>query len=529
MSLISDIAESDIYLSVRYMGKADLSRSWDIQYIADNTEIFDGVFDRYPLTAIQTRDDFFEFCLANKFVRLQETLPGFIDEKIATLIKALAAKATEALNGIKTGSVISFLNSNIRDLFAADLAKYHMRDTVLDIMESYQKGISPASVEWVCLNYGYLVIDRFDNWEKYLEKNPQIFDKMFPTGHLDEINQFQLSKTLKIFSHIYRKEKSILRPTVERAIPTLYDDGKELVESSEGESVLQIENEIEKILCFLKEIRSPFAYEFIRLFDDVRRKVDEHIVKYGHSASYSVPVGEILSKLKAIDQWELRMYALSHAVTGPDIPVYQQSQLAKVTPRKGALIDIASTNYPTDDFFTASQQQDLAITMNVYSGTIHAILHNDEARKDYLTGLASEIHYICDTIESEHDEMEQDSAFLINTIELISANIHSDPAIVHSFCYCASMLLCALAEKLMRKAYVHSVREMMYVPAEKATMGDLLNPNNKEMREIFGENHLQNLAFFFIRTEPNKIGKNIRNSLAHWAGVGEESLKQRND
>ena len=39
--------------------------------------------------------------------------------------------------------------------------------------------------------------------------------------------------------------------------------------------------------------------------------------------------------------------------------------------------------------------------------------------------------------------------------------------------------------------------------------------DDSTVKEVFEENHLKNLSFFLLRIGENKVGENIRNSLAH--------------
>ena len=64
----------------------------------------------------------------------------------------------------------------------------------------------------------------------------------------------------------------------------------------------------------------------------------------------------------------------------------------------------------------------------------------------------------------------------------------------------------------------------MYVPINKATLGELLSTSNIKMVEVFGEIHIKNLSFFLQQVPPSKIGNNIRNSLAHWANISRKEL-----
>ena len=86
------------------------------------------------------------------------------------------------------------------------------------------------------------------------------------------------------------------------------------------------------------------------------------------------------------------------------------------------------------------------------------------------------------------------------------------------------MFLCALTEKLLRMFYIYLMKDRVYVPLTSATLGTLLSPDNQEMVNIFGKDHLKSLSFFFCTVGDKKIGMNYRNSLAHWIGMRKRDI-----
>ena len=70
----------------------------------------------------------------------------------------------------------------------------------------------------------------FDQFEKTFEQNPDLFESIYPTGCLDEINSFRVEKTLDIWCHILNKGKSNLKETVEKRVAVLAEDIKTLSE-----------------------------------------------------------------------------------------------------------------------------------------------------------------------------------------------------------------------------------------------------------------------------------------------------------
>ena len=81
------------------------------------------------------------------------------------------------------------------------------------------------------------------------------------------------------------------------------------------------------------------------------------------------------------------------------------------------------------------------------------------------------------------------------------------------------MFLCAMSEKVLRIVYKSLAGSTKYIPVDGITLGQLLNKNNRELSELFGEKHINHLAFFLSQVGEKKIGFNYRNSLAHWNSI----------
>ena len=99
-----------------------------------------------------------------------------------------------------------------------------------------------------------------------------------------------------------------------------------------------------------------------------------------------------------------------------------------------------------------------------------------------------------------------------------------DKEVLSSICYGPAMFICTLTEKILRLVYIDLLKDKTYIPVSNTTLGQLLNINNQEFVKIFEVDYLKNINYFFCSEEKKKIGKNYRNSLAHWSGMSKEML-----
>lgn len=525
MDSLQDLLQSkSIIISLRIFDPQDLLTGWEVKSIVEDFDVFDDLYSRYPLTGLSSLDDYYLYLLSLKFVGMREVIPVLLQDEHKGIISKLSDEAEKALSGIGNGDVIKFINGNIQDIFDKDKTSHDVRFVTLDLVAKYSTGISRDTFAFLCKDYGYLLIDRFDQFEKMFEQNPDLFESIFPTGRLDEINSFHVEKTLDTWCHILNKGKSSLKETVQKRVAVLAEDIKALGETATIDNIMQVEGTIRKFHLFLQRIQSPMANGFAEYAKAASDLLSKNILERGQSFHYEIPVEEIISRWKKTENWEVRLLSLTHDLKSDEDALTCVSRLSREPEAKHPLFDLVSTNVPTDDFFTMSHQQILSIMASVGTGTMIGILRDQDTLLDYLNLVASAVQLIAEQLNVEGEQLQQDVGMLSALVQLVSNNLEVSNDATRGMCYGASMYTCAFSEKILRILYLLLAKDERYIPINKATFGELLVVSNTHMVDIFGENHVKNLSFFLQRTAPSNVGHNIRNTLAHWANVSTEAM-----
>lgn len=525
MDALKDILENkNIIISLRSFSPQDLGTGWEVKSIVENSSFFDDFYSRFPLSGIYNLDEYYLYLLSLKFIHMREVIPALLQDEHKVIISKLSDRAEQAISGITNGDVIRFINDNIQELFDKEKTSHDIRFVTLDLIAKYISGMKRETLAFLCKNYGYLLIDQFDQFEKTFEQNPDLFELVFPTGHLDEINSFRVEKALDIWCHILNKGKSNLKEIVLKRITTLAEDVKRLSETATIDNIMQVEGTIREFHLFLQRIQSPKANEFAEYAKTAAELLSKNILERGQSFQYEIPVEEIISSWKRTKNWEVRLLYLTHDLKASEDSFMCVSRLSKEPEAKHPLLDFVSTNVPTDDYFTLSHQQILTLMASIGTGTLVGIVRNRDTLQDYLNLVASAITVIDEQLNAEGEQLQQDIEMFNALVQLVAANIDINNNALHGMCYGASMYTCALSEKLLRILYLHLAKDERYIPINKATIGELLSVSNTYMTDIFGENHIKNLSFFLQRTAPSNVGQNMRNSLAHWANISTEAM-----
>ncbi len=522
-NIIDYFEKNKIFISFEYYGINDFGTGFDIKTILDNKEVFENFYNAFPLCEVKSIEEYLLYLLTNKFTKLEEIIPNINDENNQEIIRKLVFDAKSILEKISTGDLIRFINSNYYKLFDENLYTYDVPFLTLEIIVKYIKGIDNSVIEFLIDNHNYMIINNFDKFEKWFEKNPECFNKLFPTGKIKHYDMIHLDVVLDIWKHIYNKEKSNLKRFLNKNIKEMYDDVEQLAKSSTSESIMRDETIIRIFNLFLISIRSPLANSFSDYVNTSKALLSDYIKKNGHIFKYEVPVKEIIEHWKKIPDWQTRLLYITHEPVEENNNKDIVSKFSLIKHRNGHFVDFGSSNVRHNKYFTISFQEELKIHMDCNSAIFHGFLFDNVLLEEYIASVLSVTKYMEKNIYGEN--ILEDTEFLFYNINLLASNItNPDEETIQVLCYSASMYICSLSEKLLRVFYKYLEKDVRYIPVEKATLGDLLTINNEPLKKVFGEKHIKILAYYLLKDKPNDVGHNLRNSLAHWSGLSKNNM-----
>ena len=230
-----------------------------------------------------------------------------------------------------------------------------------------------------------MVLDRYDSFEKMLEQNCHLFELIYPTGHLYEIDKYRFDETFKIWNHIINKNNSNLKGIVLNRINTLYADMVEYASQSADDQIMIVNHKCKKFLVFLQSIKNPKANSFKAIFEDTGTKVRKKMKENDDFYEFSIPVGEIIKKWNETKDWVVKLVSLTHdyrSDDGDNIIIY--SRLAKEPSTEKHPFDLISSNINADNrYFNDLKVTDhhaLIPTINESAEKIYNELSQDEKK-----------------------------------------------------------------------------------------------------------------------------------------------------
>ena len=523
-SIMELFQKREVNISLWYYGIQDYATRWEVNNIINNWDIFENIYLDHPLTELQVKDDYYLYLLSCKFVAIKDVIPLLVNNEHKRMIAELSDKAKKAIEEIRICDITKFINMHFHEIFTCEDEPDGIKQASIDLIAKYNNGISLDVFDFLSKQYGYLLINHYDRFEKTFEHSPQLFSNIYPSGHLDEVDSIGLEKTFDIWRHILNKSKSTLNATVIKLINILEVDIKKLCNSATSSNIMRTEGTIRKFYYFLQTIKSPKANEFQSYAKKAADLLSEYVVKEGHSFDFEIPVDEIINKWKRIDKWPVRLLNLTHKINIEDDSFSFVSLLSFIPEAKHHFIDDVSTNIPTDEYFTMSHQQMLSAVLSVGTGTMIGIIRENGMLIEYFNLLASAFSVIIDKLKIEGEYLQQDIEMISAMVQIITNNKDMDKKAMAGMCYGASMFLCGLTEKLMRLFYFSLAKDDIFIPTNKTTLGELFSLRNNYIVTTFGEEHIKHLSYFLQQVMPSGVGLNLRNNLAHWSDISISEL-----
>lgn len=522
-SFLSLAQEKKVLFDLRDYGVDDLSTGWVIKEMLENPDIFCDFYENFPLSKITNMEDYCLYLFSLRLSKLRDAIPRIVRDKDKEFVREIVDNADKVIDGIERKDVISFINTHVRDIFNREHKKNDLPLVTLGLIATYSLGIDKTVFDFLCTERPYLIVERFDDFEKIFKEYPDLFPLLFRIEKPEDLHAVHLDTVLDIWLRMLNKRESALKQSVDKGIDIFLENFEKLAENATPEKAFFIEKKVSDFLSFLRRIKSPKANVFVKCADKIAKLSQQYIAEHGHSFQSEIPVGRITEEWRKSDDWEGKLLFLTHA--------FQKDRNETVShleegPEDGRLVDLCGTSIPTNEFFTISHQINLSLSSQVSMAIFHSFMVNQEILSNYLVSVTSALRFVLKQMDDNSAEnLENNSELFLQMVQLLAQNLNNDESVIRPLCYGTSTYGVALLEALLRKFYLYLVKDEKYVPVSKTTLGQLLSvEKNPEITSVFGENHVKNLSFFLLRIPETDIGENIRNSLAHLDGVSPENF-----
>lgn len=526
MKIQEKLIQMKLSFSAKYYPENDFVANFEIKQIIENKAYFETLFRRFQLTNIDSVDDYYNYLFASKIICFESNLPTVISDEHKELLSHIISDAKNSIITINNGDIIKYINTSYQALLVHSYEPYGISEAfeaTIELITKFGKGISLDVKQYIFKKFGNTVIQHFDAFAGILKVNPELFDDLFPEYSLKCIRKYSFKNTLNVIAHLHKNPNSPFEDKIELWIKSISNDVEALAKTLNTNNVLRHDQTIRNYVAFLRKIQHIDANRFEKVQNDLDKLLSESILQNGHMFSMEIPTEKIIAMLTSNQPIEKRILLITHT---PDMDsLIWRSNLDTPPKAKKSFIDMVSTNIPTNDYFTFSHQRFLESIITVGAATIHIIFTNKDITNEYLNGFFDLVDCIAIETHSDIDELASDYELMAQMVgNIYSLPIDTDRILVHSLCYGAALFICAFSEKLLRLCYFEEMKNSIYIPLNKSTIGNLLSDGNEAMTRILGKYQIKHLNYYLGQDIDGNVGMSYRNRLAHWAEINENYL-----
>lgn len=526
MGIHEELIQLKLSFSAKYYEGNDFATNFEIKQIIENKTYFETLFTRFKVNSIDTIDEYYDYLFASKIICFENNIPTLINDEHKELLNQIISNAKNSIVTIKKGNIIKYINTSYQTLLVHSYELYGISevfDATIELITKYGNGISLDVKQYIFRKCGNTVIQHFDAFEGILKVNPELFNDLFPEYSLECMQKYSFKNTLNVIAHLHQNANSPFFEKTELLIKSISNDVEALAKTLNTDNVLRHDQTIRNYVAFLRRIQHIDANRFEKVQHDLDKLLSESILQNGHTFTMEIPTEKIKAMLTSKQNIFIRILNITH--TPDKDSLTWKSNLNTPPESKKSFMDIVSTNVPTNDYFTFSHQRFLESVITVGAATIHIIFTNKDITNEYLNGFFDLVDCIAIETHNDIDELASDYELVAQMIgNIFSLPVDADRLLVHSLCYGAAVFICAFSEKLLRLCYFEEMKNSIYIPLNKSTIGNLLSDGNEAMTKILGKYQLKHLNYFFGQDKDGNVGMSYRNRLAHWAEINENYL-----
>lgn len=521
-SIIEELGENDEYfdLNNKPLNPPELTT------LLNNKDYFNEKIASINLQEMNSISDFLNYLFFKKLdsiANIYSFFTKFTKDEDKIYFEQIYNLVSQKNKNINNKMVVAYINKNYKDIFTEKYHKYQLPEVTLSLIAPVQSGINRDVFAFLSKRYNYLLLEHFQDFQCKFENDPELFDMLFNRKDLEEIQELSLDHVLSIFYSIHNKSKSNLKDIVKQIIEQIVIDieykYRQNLNFMETRELFIFQKSCNQVYDFLKKIKHYKANTLYEINLQIDKKVTEEIKTHGHRFEYKIPLESIINELKGIQDYPRKMLSITHEHE----EFGMKSMLAIESQGPQGLHYLIGSNIPHDEYFTFSHQQTIHLILSIGSKIISTIWHDEEFFSNYIGWYAYTLNFISDKINLSN-KLGDDIELLYTMLQPVILCDDEKNKDLIPFCYGAGMYICTLIENLLRSVYIWLKKDQMYIATNSVKLKMLLSENNDEMANIFGKGHLKNLSFFLITIGENRIGWNIRNSLAHWSEIDKHNL-----
>jgi len=516
MNIINFLKEQKASASLTYYGKDDMATGYQIKVLVDHEQEINKYYNEKSYD-INNIDDYIDFLFVDMCSKLSEMIP-FVREDIKEKVETEAKYLTDIRKKYKNSACNKYIKNNfnvilnIEDLKKYDLKGYEIVDITLDYIKDNFKVFKESKniYQYIVENYAYKIFYKFNEYRDIFDKYPELYNTLFSKDILKGQMYTKISHLEDALKVIKNKNTKLYNDTINLILEII----KERSFNTNIERVMYTFNDIKATRKLFERIGEKL---YIEVYDEEKKQetiLNEYIHKNGHKSSFEINIKDFVSVYENKEiNWEIKSLMITHGMYNKKMSSRFESILSKK--REKNLIDLVSTNIPTNEYFTYSVQNELSIMMMFGKLMIRYMLVEDDRFDELMNYLFAGVANYIEKFNIDIPNIEDDFNMISFTLKnLVNENKRKeqDKLIIQLWNYNAIHLIVGIFEKIIRELYYESIQIKKYVLKSNLTLENIFKA--EEIDDMFGQDNKK--AFQYFLTSDNFVGNNLRNDICHY-------------
>ena len=516
MNIINFLKEQKASASLTYYGKDDMATGYQIKVLVDHEQEINKYYNKKSFD-INNIDDYIDFLFVDMCSKLSEMIP-FVREDIKEKVETEAKYLTDIRKKYKNSACNKYIKNNfnvilnIEDLKKYDLKGYEIVDITLDYIKDNFKVFKESKniYQYIVENYAYKIFYKFNEYRDIFDKYPELYNTLFSKDILKGQMYTKISHLEDALKVIKNKNTKLYNDTINLILEII----KERSFNTNIERVMYTFNDIKATRKLFERIGEKL---YIEVYDEEKKQetiLNEYIHKNGHKSSFEINIKDFVSVYENKEiNWEIKSLMITHGMYNKKMSSRFESILSKK--REKNLIDLVSTNIPTNEYFTYSVQNELSIMMMFGKLMIRYMLVEDDRFDELMNYLFAGVANYIEKFNIDIPNIEDDFNMISFTLKnLVNENKRKeqDKLIIQLWNYNAIHLIVGIFEKIIRELYYESIQIKKYVLKSNLTLENIFKA--EEIDDMFGQDNKK--AFQYFLTSDNFVGNNLRNDICHY-------------
>lgn len=501
---------------MKYYGEKDMATSYQIRTLIECKNEINEYYnkEKFEINNIDEYIDFLFLDMCSKFFEIIPLVKETIKEELETEISYLNIIKQE----YKSNELNQYIRNNFRDILNVeqlkeyDLRAYDIIEITLEYIKSnFQVFKENKSIyEYIIKNYAYKVFYDFKDYKNVFEKYEDLLNLLFSVEILKEPISIKTSYLEEPLKFLRKKNSKLYEVVIENIVCTI----KEQSFNTSVERVMYTYNAVKN----MRELFDKIGDKHWKKFRDEEKRQDiileEYLQKNGEKYSFEINIKDFVKVYEDNDiGWEIKSLMITHCENNDNM-ISRFEKIINRTKEK-RLIDFAATNFPINDYFTHSVQQELSIMMMFGKLMIHYMLGDDDRLKELMNYCFASVANYIDKFNIDIPNVEDDFnmiSYSINNLILELKKSEKDELIIQLCNYNVLHLVIGVFEKIIRELFYEYIKEDKYVPYSKLTLESILN--SIEAETLFGQCNIR--LFQYYLTSYEHVGNNLRNDICHF-------------